>query len=75
MGLDRRWASTPRDGCLEAKTVVGQSDLLVLQLPVPGSRLCLYEDGTEVTDDSFPGLPNDAELLLLTAGETWHGCE
>lgn len=40
---------------------------------MPGSRLCLYEDGTEVTDDCFPGLPNDAELLLLTAGETWHG--
>ncbi|XP_076789743.1 DNA fragmentation factor subunit beta isoform X2 [Arvicanthis niloticus] len=37
------------------------------QLPVSGSRLCLYEDGTEVTDDCFPGLPNDAELLLLTA--------
>ncbi|XP_052034270.1 DNA fragmentation factor subunit beta [Apodemus sylvaticus] len=43
------------------------------QLPVPGSRLCLYEDGTEVTDDCLPGLPNDAELLLLAAGETWHG--
>nr|XP_048272200.1 DNA fragmentation factor subunit beta isoform X3 [Myodes glareolus] len=44
------------------------------QLPVSGSRLCLYEDGTEVTDDYFPGLPNDAELLLLTAGQTWQGC-
>ncbi|CAO2590177.1 DNA fragmentation factor subunit beta [Lemmus lemmus] len=43
------------------------------QLPVSGSRLCLYEDGTEVTDDFFPGLPNDAELLLLTAGQTWQG--
>lgn len=43
------------------------------QLPVSGSRLCLYEDGTEVTDDCFPGLPNDAELLLLTAGQTWQG--
>ncbi|XP_057641067.1 DNA fragmentation factor subunit beta isoform X1 [Chionomys nivalis] len=42
-------------------------------LPVSGSRLCLYEDGTEVTDDYFPGLPNDAELLLLTAGQTWQG--
>lgn len=76
VGLDGRWASTvPRAGCLEGKTVVGQADLLVRQLPVPGSRLCLYEDGTEVTDDRLPGLPNDAELLLLTAGETWHGCE
>ncbi|EGW13418.1 DNA fragmentation factor subunit beta [Cricetulus griseus] len=43
------------------------------QLPVSGSRLCLYEDGTEVTDDYFPGLPNDAELLLLAAGQTWQG--
>ncbi|XP_052573501.1 DNA fragmentation factor subunit beta isoform X3 [Peromyscus californicus insignis] len=43
------------------------------QLPVSGSRLCLYEDGTEVTDDYFPGLPNDAELLLLTAGQNWQG--
>ncbi|XP_050009164.1 DNA fragmentation factor subunit beta isoform X3 [Alexandromys fortis] len=43
------------------------------QLPVSGSRLCLYEDGTEVTDDYFPRLPNDAELLLLTAGQTWQG--
>lgn len=76
MGLNGRWASTvPRADCLEARTVVGQADLLALQLPVPGSRLCLYEDGTEVTDDCFPSLPNDSELLLLTAGETWHGCE
>ncbi|XP_015858043.2 DNA fragmentation factor subunit beta isoform X3 [Peromyscus maniculatus bairdii] len=45
------------------------------QLPVSGSRLCLYEDGTEVTDDYFPGLPNDTELLLLAAGQTWQGCE
>ncbi|CAH7447953.1 DNA fragmentation factor subunit beta isoform X1 [Phodopus roborovskii] len=43
------------------------------QLPVSGSRLCMYEDGTEVTDDYFPSLPNDAELLLLTAGQTWQG--
>ncbi|OBS58258.1 hypothetical protein A6R68_10619 [Neotoma lepida] len=43
------------------------------QLPVSGSRLCLYEDGTEVTDDYFSGLPNDTELLLLTAGQTWQG--
>ncbi|KAL1776192.1 DNA fragmentation factor subunit beta [Sigmodon hispidus] len=43
------------------------------QLPESGSRLCLYEDGREVTDDYFPGLPNNAELLLLTAGQTWQG--
>uniref|UniRef100_A0A8C5ZXQ5 DNA fragmentation factor subunit beta n=1 Tax=Marmota marmota marmota TaxID=9994 RepID=A0A8C5ZXQ5_MARMA len=42
-------------------------------LPVQGSRLCLYEDGTEVTEDYFPGLPDDAELVLLTEGQTWQG--
>lgn len=40
-----------------------------------GSRLCLYEDGTEVTEDYFPGIPNDAELLLLTADQSWQGCK
>ncbi|XP_073937629.1 DNA fragmentation factor subunit beta isoform X3 [Castor canadensis] len=43
------------------------------KLPVSGSRLCLYEDGTEVTEDYFPGIPNDAELLLLTADQSWQG--
>ncbi|KAF7463239.1 DNA fragmentation factor subunit beta [Marmota monax] len=47
---------------------------LRFQLPVQGSRLCLYEDGTEVTEDYFPGLPDDAELVLLTEGQTWQGC-
>uniref|UniRef100_A0A8C9QKB1 DNA fragmentation factor subunit beta n=1 Tax=Spermophilus dauricus TaxID=99837 RepID=A0A8C9QKB1_SPEDA len=42
-------------------------------LPVQGSRLCLYEDGTEVTEDYFPGIPDDAELVLLTEGQTWQG--
>nr|XP_027803470.1 DNA fragmentation factor subunit beta isoform X5 [Marmota flaviventris] len=46
---------------------------LRFQLPVQGSRLCLYEDGTEVTEDYFPGLPDDAELVLLTEGQTWQG--
>ncbi|XP_047405656.1 DNA fragmentation factor subunit beta isoform X3 [Sciurus carolinensis] len=47
--------------------------LLLPQLPVQGSRLCLYEDGTEVTEDYFPGIPDDAELVLLTEGQTWQG--
>ncbi|XP_040143744.1 DNA fragmentation factor subunit beta isoform X3 [Ictidomys tridecemlineatus] len=47
---------------------------LRFQLPVQGSRLCLYEDGTEVTEDYFPGIPHDAELVLLTEGQTWQGC-
>ncbi|KAM4872825.1 DNA fragmentation factor subunit beta isoform 1-T1 [Thomomys bottae] len=46
---------------------------LRFQLPEAGSRLCLYEDGTEVTQDFFPGIPDHAELLLLTAGQAWQG--
>ncbi|XP_067574139.1 DNA fragmentation factor subunit beta isoform X2 [Pseudorca crassidens] len=46
---------------------------LHLQLPVPGSTLCLYEDGTEVTGDYFWSVPDDSELVLLTAGQTWQG--
>ncbi|XP_066874915.1 DNA fragmentation factor subunit beta isoform X2 [Kogia breviceps] len=47
---------------------------LHLQLPVPGSTLCLYEDGTELTGDYFRSVPDDSELVLLTAGQTWQGC-
>ncbi|XP_059760578.1 DNA fragmentation factor subunit beta isoform X1 [Balaenoptera ricei] len=46
---------------------------LHLQLPVPGSSLCLYEDGTELTGDYFWSVPDDSELVLLTAGQTWRG--
>ncbi|XP_061041060.1 DNA fragmentation factor subunit beta isoform X2 [Eubalaena glacialis] len=46
---------------------------LHLQLPVPGSSLCLYEDGTELTGDYFWSVPDDSELVLLTAGQTWQG--
>ncbi|XP_028343735.1 DNA fragmentation factor subunit beta isoform X2 [Physeter macrocephalus] len=46
---------------------------LHLQLPVPGSTLCLYEDGTQLTGDYFWSVPDDSELVLLTAGQTWQG--
>uniref|UniRef100_A0A8B9RST5 DNA fragmentation factor subunit beta n=1 Tax=Accipiter nisus TaxID=211598 RepID=A0A8B9RST5_9AVES len=46
----------------------------LLQLPLPGSRLCLYEDGTEVTESYFHALPPQTELVLLGPGETWRGC-
>lgn len=49
--------------------------LASLQLPVAGSHLCLYEDGTELTEDYFRSVPDNSELLLLTSGQTWHGCE
>ncbi|XP_037684623.1 DNA fragmentation factor subunit beta isoform X2 [Choloepus didactylus] len=43
------------------------------QLPVSSCRLCLYEDGAELTTDSFPYVPDDSELLLLTVGQAWQG--
>ncbi|XP_053061996.1 DNA fragmentation factor subunit beta isoform X2 [Acinonyx jubatus] len=43
------------------------------QLPVTGSRLCLYEDGTELTGDYFSSVPDNSELVLLTSGQTWQG--
>ncbi|XP_037002854.2 DNA fragmentation factor subunit beta isoform X1 [Artibeus jamaicensis] len=46
---------------------------LHFQLPVPGSRLCLYEDGTEVTGGYFWSIPDNSELVLLTEGQTWEG--
>ncbi|XP_014448186.1 DNA fragmentation factor subunit beta isoform X1 [Tupaia chinensis] len=48
---------------------------LRFQLPVAGSRLCLYEDGTEVTEDYFLSLSDNAELVLLTTGQTWQGSD
>ncbi|XP_068014263.1 LOW QUALITY PROTEIN: DNA fragmentation factor subunit beta [Melanerpes formicivorus] len=46
----------------------------LLQLPLPGSRLCLYEDGTELTESYFRTLPPQTELVLLGPGESWRGC-
>ncbi|XP_045046378.2 DNA fragmentation factor subunit beta isoform X4 [Desmodus rotundus] len=43
------------------------------QLPVSGSRLCLYEDGTEVTGGYFWSVPDNSELVLLTEGQSWGG--
>ncbi|KAI1231480.1 hypothetical protein IHE44_0007932 [Lamprotornis superbus] len=46
----------------------------LLQLPLAGSRLCLYEDGTELTESFFRALPPQTELVLLGPGESWRGC-
>lgn len=60
--------------------VVGRSCREVLrkgclrfQLPEHGSRLCLYKDGMELTEDYFPSVLDNAELLLLTSGQAWQG--
>ncbi|XP_036390143.1 DNA fragmentation factor subunit beta [Megalops cyprinoides] len=45
----------------------------MLQVPQSGARICLYEDGTEVTEDYFRKLPDNAELVLLTKGQSWKG--
>ncbi|XP_026375777.1 DNA fragmentation factor subunit beta isoform X1 [Ursus maritimus] len=50
-----------------------QKGCLHLQLPVAGSRLCLYEDGTELTGDYFWSVPDNSELVVLTSGQTWQG--
>uniref|UniRef100_A0A8C4RWY7 DNA fragmentation factor, beta polypeptide (caspase-activated DNase) n=1 Tax=Erpetoichthys calabaricus TaxID=27687 RepID=A0A8C4RWY7_ERPCA len=44
-----------------------------LKVPLDGCRVCLYEDGTEVTEDYFQRLPNNTELVLLPKGQSWHG--
>uniref|UniRef100_A0A8D0H2V5 DNA fragmentation factor subunit beta n=1 Tax=Sphenodon punctatus TaxID=8508 RepID=A0A8D0H2V5_SPHPU len=45
----------------------------LLQFPFAGCRLCLYEDGTELTEDYLHSIPDNTDLVLLTPGETWHG--
>ncbi|XP_071021550.1 DNA fragmentation factor subunit beta-like isoform X1 [Oncorhynchus clarkii lewisi] len=37
----------------------------LLQVPLVGSHICLYEDGTELSEDYFQSLPDNAELVLL----------
>ncbi|XP_038602053.1 DNA fragmentation factor subunit beta isoform X1 [Tachyglossus aculeatus] len=43
------------------------------QLPLPDCRLCLYEDGTELTEGYFQSVPDNTELVILTAGQAWQG--
>ncbi|XP_010873668.2 DNA fragmentation factor subunit beta isoform X1 [Esox lucius] len=45
----------------------------LFQIPPFGSRICLYEDGTELTEDYFQCLPDNAELVLLAMDESWTG--
>ncbi|KAM9751726.1 DNA fragmentation factor subunit beta [Menidia menidia] len=45
----------------------------LLQLPLSGAQVYLYEDGTIVTDGFFHTLPEDTELVLLSKGQTWTG--
>ncbi|KAJ8016671.1 hypothetical protein DPEC_G00009670 [Dallia pectoralis] len=45
----------------------------LLQVPLDGSRICLYEDGTELTEEYFQSLPDNTELVLLSMDERWTG--
>ncbi|XP_060912932.1 DNA fragmentation factor subunit beta [Labrus mixtus] len=45
----------------------------LLQLPLPGAHVCLYVDGTKVTEDFFWTLPDNIELVLLSEDQTWSG--
>uniref|UniRef100_A0A1A7XMY2 DNA fragmentation factor subunit beta n=1 Tax=Iconisemion striatum TaxID=60296 RepID=A0A1A7XMY2_9TELE len=45
----------------------------LLQLPLSGARVCLYEDGTIVTEEFFSTLPDNSELVLLSKEQTWTG--
>ncbi|KAG7226932.1 hypothetical protein INR49_022227 [Caranx melampygus] len=44
-----------------------------LQLPLTGAHVCLYSDGTKVTEEFFLTLPNHTELVLLSREQTWSG--
>ncbi|XP_049921380.1 DNA fragmentation factor subunit beta [Epinephelus moara] len=45
----------------------------LLQLPLSGAHVCLYADGTKVTEGFFPTLPDNTELVLLSSDQTWSG--
>uniref|UniRef100_A0A8C0J037 DNA fragmentation factor subunit beta n=1 Tax=Chelonoidis abingdonii TaxID=106734 RepID=A0A8C0J037_CHEAB len=47
----------------------------LLQLSFPDCRLCLFEDGTELTEGYFQSIPDNTDLILLAPGETWQGCK
>nr|XP_019945040.1 PREDICTED: DNA fragmentation factor subunit beta [Paralichthys olivaceus] len=44
-----------------------------LQVPLVGAHVCLYSDGTKVTEEFFLTLPDHTELVLLSKGQTWSG--
>ncbi|XP_033898899.3 DNA fragmentation factor subunit beta-like isoform X2 [Acipenser ruthenus] len=46
----------------------------IFQLRPAGCRVCLYEDGTELTEDYFRNLPDNTQLILLTKEQAWSGC-
>ncbi|XP_061760788.1 DNA fragmentation factor subunit beta [Nerophis ophidion] len=45
----------------------------LLKVPPSGAHVCLYADGTEVTEKYFATLPDNTELLLLRKQQAWGG--
>lgn len=45
----------------------------LLQVPLSGAHVCLYEDGTVVSEEFFPTLPDNTELVLLSKEQKWSG--
>lgn len=45
----------------------------LLKLPVVGTDVCLYSDGTRVTEEYFHTLSDNTELVLVPRGQTWSG--
>lgn len=50
-----------------------RKSLELLQLSSPEGRLCLYEDGTELTEGYFRHVADNTDLVLLAPWETWQG--
>lgn len=44
-----------------------------LQVPPSAAHLCLYSDGTKVTEEFFQTLPDNTELVLLSREQHWSG--
>lgn len=42
-------------------------------MPPSGAHICLYSDGTKVTEELFRTLPDHTELVLLSRGQSWSG--
>ncbi|XP_051509176.1 DNA fragmentation factor subunit beta-like [Myxocyprinus asiaticus] len=45
----------------------------LLKISSPCVQICLYEDGTIVTEEYFQNLPDNTELVFLTDGQSWNG--
>ncbi|KAF3696626.1 DNA fragmentation factor subunit beta [Channa argus] len=65
---DRKYGVAARD----VKELL-QKGCKLLQLPLPGAHVCLYSDGTKVTEEFFKTLPDNTELVLLSKEQTWSG--